>query len=270
MKAFACHFSFEFLGGLRNRSLLLMNYLMPLGFYFLMGAMMTRINPFFGDQIIPAMVIFATLTSAILGLPTPLVEAREAQILRSYRINGIPAPSLLAIPALSTSVHIVAIAVIITGTAPVLFAGPLPENWGAYLLVFAALLLACTGLGSLIGVIAGSSRSAVLWQQMVYLPSMLLGGLMVPADMLPGAFVKIAHLLPTSYAMQSFLGLAYGRETLYSSGMGVLVLLAGGIASYFMAGMLFSWDNRSASRGRHPALAVLALLPYILGALFLV
>src|SRR5690554_4132878 len=114
MKAFAHHFSFEFLGGLRNRSLLLMNYLLPLGFYALVGAMMTEINPYFGEQIVPAMVIFAVLSSAILGLPAPLVEAREAEILRSFRISGVSAPRLLAMPALSTSVHIIIASTIIT------------------------------------------------------------------------------------------------------------------------------------------------------------
>ena len=32
MKAFSLHFSFEFFSALRNRTLLLMNYLLPLGF----------------------------------------------------------------------------------------------------------------------------------------------------------------------------------------------------------------------------------------------
>jgi len=269
MKAFVQHFSFEFSAGLRNRSLLLMNYLMPLGFYALMGALMTQINPFFGDQIIPAMVIFATLTSAILGLPTPMIEARESEVLRSYRINGVPAGSLLSIPALTTSVHIILVTIIITITAPLLFQGPIPTNWAAYLLVLSSVLFALTGLGSLIGVISGNSRSAVLWQQMIYLPSMLLGGLMMPSDILPQTFVKIGHLLPTSYAMQSFLGLAFGQETLYQPMLGVLILLAAGILSFALAYYLFSWDSRTSAR-RHPALALLALLPYIFGALFLV
>lgn len=268
MKAFAHHFSFEFLTGLRNRSLLMMNYLMPLGFYALVGTMMTKINPSFGQQVIPAMVIFAALTSAIMGLPSPLIEAREAQVLRSYRINGIPASSLLSIPSMSTAIHILVVAVIITISAPLLHNGPLPVNWGAYLLVFAALLLNCTGLGSLVGVIAGNSRSAILWQQLIYLPSMLLGGLMVPADMLPETFARIGHLLPTPYAMEAFLGLAYARETLYNPLIGVLILTMGGILAFALAGFLFSWDSNSPRR-RHPALAALVILPYLLGALFL-
>ena len=47
MNAFATHFAYEFKTGLRNPSLLLMNYLFPLGFYALMGLVMTQINPVF-------------------------------------------------------------------------------------------------------------------------------------------------------------------------------------------------------------------------------
>jgi ABC-2 type transport system permease protein len=40
MNAFAHHFSFEFKTGLRNPTLMLMNYLFPLGFYAMMGLVM--------------------------------------------------------------------------------------------------------------------------------------------------------------------------------------------------------------------------------------
>ena len=47
MSAFLNHFTYEFKSGIRNRSLLLLNYLFPLGFYVMMGLVMTAINPGF-------------------------------------------------------------------------------------------------------------------------------------------------------------------------------------------------------------------------------
>lgn len=270
MKAFAVHYSFEFLAALRNRTLLLMNYLMPLGFFVLMGAMMTEINPFLGEQLIPAMVVFAVLNSTLMGLPTVFLEARDAEIFRSYRINGVPASSLLALPFLSAAPHMLLTAAVVTAAAPILFQSALPANWAAYLLTLLLFVFACSGLGSLIGVFSANSRIAVLWQQIIYLPSILLGGLMVPPDLLPDIFVRIGHLLPASYAMQSFLGMAYGRETLYAPLLGALVLFVGGLVSFGLAFYLFSWDSRNSTRRGHPALAALALLPYLLGALLLV
>lgn len=267
MKAFTLHFVFEFLSGLRNRTLLLMNYLLPLGFFGVVGSMMSAINPSFGEQMIPAMVTFAVLSGAILGLPAPLVDARETDILRSFKISGVPAISLLAVPALSTALHLLTVSAVITAAAPLLFASPLPVNRPAYLLICLLFLFTCCSLGLLIGVISGSSRSTILWSQLIYLPSMILSGMMVPAEMLPQTFIRIGRLLPASYAMQSFQGLAYGRETAYPPAAGVLVLLAGGIIAFGLALFLFNWDRRSNSRRGHPALAVLALLPYLLGAL---
>jgi len=97
MNAFIHHFSFEFRTGIRNKQLLLMNYLFPLGFYLMMGFIMAEINPLFREDIIPAMVVFAILAATLLGIPDPLVNARENGVFRSYKINGIPAISILTI-----------------------------------------------------------------------------------------------------------------------------------------------------------------------------
>ncbi len=270
MKAFVYHFNFEFRAGLRNRTLLMMNYLFPLGFYALAGAMMTSINPFFKDLVIPAMVIFAVLSGTILGMPSPLVESREAGILRSLKINGVPAASILMIPAFSTGIHMILVAVVITATAAPLFQAPLPVNWPAYILVYLLLVFNCSGLGSLISVISGSARQTILWSQLIYLPSILLSGMMVPAEMLPETFLKIGHLLPASYAMQGFLSLAFGQGALYEPIWALLILAASGALSFYLALYLFSWDSQGGVRRGHPAMAVLALLPYLLGALLLI
>ncbi len=90
MSAFLNHFLFEFKTGLRNSNNLLMNYLFPLGFYAMMGLIMTRIFPGFDQVLIPSMVVFVAMASNILGLPNPLVEMREAGVFRSFKINGVP------------------------------------------------------------------------------------------------------------------------------------------------------------------------------------
>ena len=90
MTAFVNHFLFEFRTGVRNKQLLLMNYLFPLGFFLMMGYVMGEINPAFLETMTPAMAVFAVLSATLLGIPDPLVNARESGIYRSYKINGIP------------------------------------------------------------------------------------------------------------------------------------------------------------------------------------
>jgi ABC-2 type transport system permease protein len=266
MTAFRYHFSFVFKTGLRNSSLLLLNYLFPLAFYAAMGVIMTSINPAFKAVLVPAMAIFPLLTSAILGLPNPLVEDREAGVFRSFKINGVPAFSILIIPALTTVFHGMIAATVIALTAPPLFGGVAPSSWPAFFGVLLITAFACGGLGALIGVISNNSRATVLWSQLIFLPSMLIGGLMVPLAMLPSAVLPVAGLLPSAHAMQALEGLAYGRPTVWGPSASLAALGIGAILAFGLAAYLFNWDTRNASRKGHPALAVLVLLPYLLAS----
>lgn len=265
MNAFFNHFSFEFRTGIRSQALLLMNYLFPLGFYAMMGLVMTEINPDFLETMVPAMVAFAILAATLLGLPEPLVTAREAGILRSYKVNGVPAVSILVIPALSTIFHMAIVSAIIAATAPPLFDAPSPVHWPGFILTFLLLAFACAGLGALIGVISSDSRMTVLWSQLIFLPSMLLGGMMLPYSQLPETAGRIARLLPATLAMNAFRGLAMDLTADFSTLGSLVILLAGGMLAFGLAIYLFNWDRHNATRRGHPLLALLILLPYAIG-----
>ena len=73
MSAFIHHFAFEFRIGTRDRNLLMLNYLFPLGLYAFMGFLMIELNPAFGETLIPSMILITMLASMILGLPNPIV-----------------------------------------------------------------------------------------------------------------------------------------------------------------------------------------------------
>lgn len=265
MTAFTNHFGFEFRTGIRNRSLLLLNYLFPLAFYFMMGFVMTALNPMFRDVLLPSMVVFSIYTAAILGLPDPLVQARDAGIFRSYKINGVPRLNILAIPALTTSLHLVIVTIFICVTAPLLFDAPAPVNWLNFAIVFLATLFACSGLGVLIGVISPNSRATVLLSQLLFLPSMLIGGLMISYSLLPPVAQVAAQLLPSTHAMNAFKGLAMNQGADFWPWGSVIILLAGGLTAYGLAFYLFRWDSQHTRRRLPAAAAVLAFLPYAVG-----
>jgi ABC-2 type transport system permease protein len=269
MNAFIHHFSFEFRSGIRNKQLLMMNYLFPLGFYLMMGFIMADINQDFRPVIIPAMLVFSILASTLLGIPDPLVNARENGIFRSYKINGVPSISILVIPALTTILHLVIVAAIITATAPLLFKAPVPVNWLNFIVIFLVMAFTSAGLSVLIGVVSPSSRMTVLWSQLVFLPSMLLGGMMIPYNMLPEAAGKFSQLLPATQAMNAFNGLAMGKAANFSPWGSVVVLLVSGVLAFGLAIFLFSWDSRNTTRRASPLLALLFLLPYVLGIFLL-
>ncbi|HWR66597.1 MAG TPA: ABC transporter permease [Bellilinea sp.] len=267
MNAFSQHFSFEFRTGIRNKTLLLMNYLFPLGFFAMMGAIMPSVNPLFLQDLLPAMVVFAVLSATFLGIPDPLVNGRENGVFRSYRINGIPSFSILIIPVLTTLLHLAIVTAIITLGSGLVFKAPLPVNWPNFVLVFLVLALNCAAFAVLIGVVSPTSRATVLWSQLLFVPSMLLGGLMLPHSMLPEAALKFAQLLPASHAMNAFIGLVMGRESAFSAWGSVGVLAASAVIAFSLAIFLFSWDSRNAKRRGHPLLALLVFVPAVIGIL---
>jgi ABC-2 type transport system permease protein len=95
----------------------------------------------------------------------------------------------------------------------------------------------------------------------------LLGGLMVPLDMLPASVHRVSALLPAAHAMQAFQGLAFGQATVMDPLGSLLALVASGVLAFGLSIYLFSWDSHNASRRGHAALALLALVPYVV-ALF--
>ncbi len=267
MTAFAHHLGFEFKSGLRNSTSMLMYYLFPLGFYALMGLVMVEINPDFGELLIPSMVLVTLMAGTLLGLPGALVEAREAGIYRSFKVNGVPAISIIIIPLLASAFHGTIGSAAIALTAGPFFDATAPSNWVAFVVLTVLSVFTFGSLAALIGVVSTSARGTVLWSQLVFLPSMLIGGLMLDLELLPASVRGFSGLLPSTYAMQAYRGLAYGSETILDPATSVVVLVFGGAVALGLAVALFSWDRKNATRRMHPAVGLLAIVPYLVGAL---
>jgi len=98
---------------------------------------------------------------------------------------------------------------------------------------------------------------------------MLIGGLMIPYSMLPSALGKVSLLFPATYAMNAFQELAQNQAAAFDPLWSVIILLVGGVLAFGLANYLFCWDSHNKTRRGHPALALLALLLYVLGIVLL-
>lgn len=188
-------------------------YLIPLGFYFLMGAVFSSINPSYKQTLTASMAIFAVTMGAVMGMPIPIVKMRESGVLRSYRISGIPGWAVLLIQSVSAFLHLLVVSIIIFITAPLLFGANNAENLPAYFLILFVLLFVSISIGLLIGVVAGSQPVATMFSQALFLPTMMLSGIMFSGSMLPEPLKLLGRLIPATYIMQCFSGLAYNLST---------------------------------------------------------
>ncbi len=265
MKALFEHALFDFRDGIRNRHLLFLNYLFPLGLYLMLGSIMPGINPYFRDLMIPGMTIVAILAATLLGLPESLVNSRESGQFRSYWINGVPAAAVLLVPVFTTLLHLAIVTLLIAISAPLLFAAPTPADWPAFIGICLVGALTLAAIGLLIGVVSPNSRVALLWSQLLFVPSFLVGGFMFPGRLLPPVARALSHLMPATLIMDS---LSASLPEASGSSAPVLVLSCTGLAAFVLALYLFRWDRRYGTR-HSPLWAFLALLPPLAGVFWL-
>jgi ABC-2 type transport system permease protein len=75
--------------------------------------------------------------------------------------------------------------------------------------------------------------------QAVFLPTVMLGGIMFPASMLPEPLRLVGKVLPATHAMQSFSSLAFGLPSDVNAAVSLLFLIAIGILAFFLAGVKY-------------------------------
>ena len=131
------------------------------------------------------------------------------------------------------------------------------------LFALAALLsyAAYAGIGVLIGVASGNNTVSILVAQLIYIPSIILGGLMVPSAMLPGGLAKLSLLLPATHCMRVLVGLGMPGSAA-TPWLSICVLAVSAALSFGLAALLFEWDSRSSAPSPKAWLALLAVLPY--------
>jgi len=269
MKAFSLHLLIDLKAGLRDKTLLLMNYLFPLGFYIIIGGIMPKLNPGYLPMLIPSMMIFSILVSTILGLPNSLVASRDSGIFRSYKINGVSKLSMLGIPTVSTVLHTIIVIIIILLSAPILFNAKLPQDILGFIIVFIATLIVFSGFAVLIGVVAQNASTTIIYAQALFLPSMLIGGLMFPTSSLPNSITKFGRLLPTTYAMDAYQALANNQVANFDPIISIGILVLSGLISLYLSWYLFRLDSNNTSKAKSNILALGALIPFVATAIFI-
>jgi len=117
----------------------------------------------------------------------------------------------------------------------------------------------------LLGIACGSTTAATLVCQIIYIPSIMLGGLMVPLSIMPAALQRTALLLPATHSMRLFAWLAMpdgGTPQWLSLG----VLVSSTVLSFLLAALLFQWEPRANAPTRRPWLALIAAVPFVIAA----
>lgn len=199
---------------LRSRTLLITCYAVPLLFFAVMGGIFTSVMPETRETLIQSMTVFAVTMGALIGLPPSLTELYRSDVKNAYQANGVPLSLGLVLTNLSAFVHLILMSVILYMTAPIVFDAKLPKYPGTYFCGLVILIAVSLGVASMIGLAVKDTANTSMFSILIFLPSVMLSGIMFPSDMLPKTFVTVGKLFPATWGYKLLTDGVFSLQTL--------------------------------------------------------
>jgi ABC-2 type transport system permease protein len=235
---------FEFRLVLRRGEGLLITFVIPVGVLLVFSAFDTTGGTATGrpvDRLLPGSISLAVIAAALVSLAISTGFERQYGVIK--RLGGSPAGSTVVVASKTASVIVVEIVqlVLLVGIAM----GALAWSAGATAsvpLIAAGLVLGTVAFAGLGLLMAGTLRAeaTLALANLLFLVFLVLGGIVVPLDRLPGAVATLAEGLPAAALTQV---LAIGLGTTTGDATEPMVLLAGwAVGLAILAARGFRWD----------------------------
>lgn len=138
-------------------------------------------------------------------MPPSLVETYGGDIKKAYIANGVPLYLGLASMLISTFIHLMIMSIIMFLIAPIAFDAALPTSFPLYFISLAIFIAVSLSIGSILGLAAKKQSELTMISQVIFLPSIMLAGIMFPIDLLPKAFEFAGKVFPAAWGYQLML-----------------------------------------------------------------
>jgi ABC-2 type transport system permease protein len=193
------------------------------------------------DRLLPGSIALAVIAAALVSLAITTGYERAYGVLK--RLGGSPAGSSVVVASKTAAVVVVEVVqlVLLLGIAAGLL-GWTPGPGASPAVVIGALVLGTVAFAGLGLLIAGTLRAeaTLALANLLFLVSLVLGGIVVPLDRLPAAIAAIAAALPAAALTH---GLAIGLGSVRGDPAEPLALLAlWAVALALLAARRFRWD----------------------------
>ena len=190
---------------IRSKSLLVTFYIVPFVFFLIMGGIFTSVMPGMGSTLIQSMIVMSVSMGAFLGLPPSLVEIYGSDIKKIYNANGVPIYLGLLTMVLSAFVHLIMTSIVILLLAPILFKASLPTQLPFFLISLTIYIVVSLSIGSILGLTLKNQAKLTMLAQLIFLPSIMLSGIMFPISLLPDFLQVIGHVFPAYWGYRLML-----------------------------------------------------------------
>ena len=200
---------------IRSKSLLVTCYIVPLIFFFLMGGIFTSVMPDMKSTLIQSMIVLSVSMGAFIGLPPSLIETYGSDIKKCYKANGVPLYLGVVTMFISAFIHLMITCIVILLLAPVLFKATLPANFPLFFISLAIYIIVSLSIGSILGLTLKNQAKLTMIAQLLFLPSIMLSGIMFPIDLLPKFLTIIGRIFPAFWGYKLMLNNGFQFENLW-------------------------------------------------------
>ena len=200
---------------IRSKTLLITCYIVPLIFFLLIGGIFISVMPEMKSTLIQSMIVMNISMGAIIGLPPTLAETYGSDIQKVYKANGVPIYLGFVTIFLSTFVHLMISSSIIIILAPLIFKASLPAQLTYFFLGLTMYIIVALGIGGVLGLVLKNRAKLTMVSQLVFLPSIMLSGIMFPIDLLPNFLLIIGRIFPASWGYQLMLDNGFCFENVW-------------------------------------------------------
>lgn len=232
MNAFLYGVALQWKLDIRSKTLLVTCYLVPLLFFAIMGGIFTSINPEAKSTLIQSMSVMGVSMGALIGLPPSLVELYGSDIKKVYKANHVPLYLGLISMFLSAFLHLMIMCTILYLIAPLAFDAAPPSNPALYFGTLSIFVAVSLSVGSVLGLFVKNQAKLTMISQVVFLPSIMLSGIMFPVNMLPNFLEIIGKLFPASWGYQLMLNHGFQFRNLWP--LLVILLLSIFLCSFLL------------------------------------
>jgi ABC-2 type transport system permease protein len=227
----------------RNPSAAFFNFLLPLLFLALFGAILADREADL-QVIVPGIAGMAVMSTTFSALAMTLTYLRESGVLKRIRGTPLPTSAYLAGIAGNAITNTALQVGLITAAGSLVFGLDWPQGWAA-LVVFVVLGVVCfASLGVALSHAIPNFDSAPAYVNAAFLPVIFISGVFFDADDAPGFLRAIAEVLPLKHLIDGLSGAMVTGDGLGAHVPALLVLALWSAAGVVLAVRGFSWDAR--------------------------
>src|SRR6201996_2851198 len=223
----------------RNRMAILYGYLFPLIFLVAFWAIY-RNDPVPLALHVGQFLTVTVLGGACFGLPTTIVGERERGVWRRYVLAPVPRP-VFVIAILAARYVLLITAALLQLALGLAFGMPLPLRLLDLWIGFSLVAFAFMAMGMVIAMLVDNVPAVQALGQCIFLPMLMIRGVAVSLDSLPGWAQHASAFFPGRYTVEALqVSVAGNGRAPVELGLLLLIALAGAIA----AAGLFRWDKQ--------------------------